>query len=53
MHPFYRDADEGAPRFRFFNADGTEIDPTKHGAPSKFGGEIIDQIDAILQDMLK
>lgn len=52
MHPFYSDADEGAPRFRFFRADGSEIDPTTHGAASKFGAEVMDQMDALLLKML-
>ena len=53
MHPFYADRDEGAPRFRFFRADGTEIDPTEHGAPTKFGGAIMNQLDDLLPKMLK
>jgi len=53
IHPFYADCDEGVPRFRFFLADGIELDPTLYGAPSKYGGEILDQFTDLLPKMLK
>jgi hypothetical protein len=30
-HPFYEDADDGVPRFRFFNAQGNELNPRDYG----------------------
>lgn len=53
MHPFYQDADEGAPRFRFFQADGAEIDPRPHGIADIYGGKVMEQFDALLPKMLR
>jgi len=53
IHPFYADCDEGVPRFRFFLANGIDLDPTDYGASSKYGGEILGQFTDLLPKMLE
>lgn len=51
-HAFYNDADDGVPRFRFFQADGTEIHPGKHGATDIYKVSP-EQLDGITASILK
>lgn len=52
VHPFYADNDDGVPRFRFFNADGSEIDPRPYGVGNIFQIDP-DELDAIIESMIR
>ena len=52
LHPFYADSDDGVPRFRFFHADGSEVDPQRHGVSNPYQIDPA-ELDKIIASMLR